>query len=101
MNKKIKKFNFWLRRKSHLPVVVIGSAVVLVLYFNEDTSITKNMEYQKEIRSLSEEIQACRDSADYYRRQREALLTGTEELECLARERYHMQNPTEDVYVVK
>lgn len=101
MSKKIKKMNFWLRRRSHIALVLILGLVVLLLFFNEDTSYRLNMEYQEQINELQKEIKACRDSADYYRGRREALLTGTEELEHIAREEYHMQKSSEDVYLLK
>lgn len=101
MGARIKKFNFWLRRKSHLPLVVIGSLVVLLLFFNDETSLALNMKYEKEINRLSLEIKECRDSAAYYRAQREAILNDSEDLEHLARERFHMQRPTEDVFILK
>ncbi|MDE7402374.1 MAG: hypothetical protein K2M87_03050 [Muribaculaceae bacterium] len=101
MSKKIKRFNFWIRRKSHLAVISIGALVIALLFLNEDASWEHNMEYQEKIKSLNEQIRACNDSAEYYRRQREKLLTGTAELEQIAREEYRMQKPTEDVYVIK
>lgn len=90
-----------MRRRSHLPLIVIGSIVVLLLFFNDETSLALNMKYEKEINRLSLEIKECRDSAAYYRRQREAILSHSEDLEHLARERFHMQRPTEDVYILK
>ena len=101
MGKKIKNLNFWLRRKSHLPLILIGSLVVIVLFFNDETSLALNMEYDREINRLSLEIKENRDSAKYYRNQREAILYDSEDLEHLARERFHMQRPTEDVYILK
>lgn len=101
MGKKIKNFNFWLRRKSHLPLIAIGSIFVLLLFFNDETSLALNMKYEKEINRLSLEIKECRDSADFYRQQREAILHDTEDLEHLARERFHMQRATEDIYILK
>lgn len=101
MGKKIKKFNFWLRRKSHLPLIIIGSIVVLLLFFNDETSLALNMKYEKEINRLSLEIKENKDSAAFYRRQRESLIHDSEDLEHLARERFHMQRPTEDVYILK
>lgn len=101
MGKKIKNFNFWWRRKSHLPLILIGSLVVLLLFFNDETSLALNMKYEKEINKLSLEIKENRDSAAYYRLQREAILHESEDLEHLARERFHMQRPTEDVYILK
>ena len=59
-----------------------------------------NMEYEKEIASLREQIRENMDSAAYYRERREALEYGTEDLEHLAREQYHMQRPGEDVFLL-
>ena len=75
--------------------------MVLVLFFNDETSMSLNMEYDREINRLTLEIEECRDSAAYYRQQRESLLHDSEDIEHLARERFHMQRPTEDVYILK
>lgn len=98
---KIKKLNFWVRRKSHLPLIVIGSLVVLILFFNDETSLALNMKYEKEINRLTLEIKECRDSAAYYRKEREAILHDSEDLEHMARERFHMQRPNEDIFILK
>ena len=101
MGAKLKKFNFWLRRKSHLPLIVIGSIVVVLLFLNDETSLALNMEYEKQINELTLEIKENKDSAAFYKRQRESLLHESKDLEHLARERFHMQRPTEDVYIIK
>lgn len=101
MSKTVKKANFWIRRRSHLPVIVIGSLMVVLLLFNDDTSISLNMEYQRQINELSDEIAECRDSAAFYRRQREAIIHGRGDLEHMAREKFHMQRPSEDVFILK
>ena len=97
----IKKAKLWVRRRSHLPMMVIASLMVLLLVFNEDTSISLNMEYEREINRLSEQIKECRDSAAYFRARRESLEFGTRDLEHIAREQYHMRRPTEDVYILR
>lgn len=71
-----------------------------LLVCNEDTSVSLNMEYDRQINSLHDAISACRDSAEYYRLQREAVIHGQANLEHLARERFHMQRPTEDVFII-
>lgn len=101
MSKKIKELNFWVRRRSHLTVIAIGSLVIALLFLNEDASWEHNMEYQEQIKALNEQIKICNDSAAYYRHQRDQLLTGTEELEQIAREEYRMQKATEDIFVIK
>lgn len=99
--KKTKKMSLWMRRRSHIAPLLIGSLVIALLFFNEDTSWKNNMKYQAQIKSLQEEIKACNDSAQWFRERREQLLTGNEELEQIAREEYHMQKPTEDVYLLR
>ncbi len=89
-----------MRRRSHFAVVAIGALIITLLYINDDTSWKNNMKYQRQIKELKEEIQSCKDSAEYYRARRMQLITGTEQLEQIAREEYHMQKPTEDVYII-
>lgn len=100
MRKRLKKFRLWLSRKSHLTLGAVGGAMILLLCFNEETSISRNMEYAATIKQLNADIKAYRDSAAYFRRHREALTTDVSNLEHLARERYHMQRPTEDVFLL-
>ncbi|MDE6576550.1 MAG: hypothetical protein K2J82_10955 [Muribaculaceae bacterium] len=101
MSKTAKKANFWVRRRSHIPLIVIGTLVVLLLFFNEDTSISLNMQYEREINELTESIAECRDSAAFYRNQRELLIHHKGDLEHIAREKFHMQKPSEDVFIIK
>ncbi|MDE7181249.1 MAG: hypothetical protein K2N88_08655 [Muribaculaceae bacterium] len=101
MSKKIKKLNFWIRRRSHLAVIAIGALVIAMLFLNEDASWENNMQYQARIKALNEEIKLCNDSAEYYRRSREKLLEGNEDLEQIAREEFRMQKNTEDVFIIK
>ncbi len=101
MSKRIKKLNFWFRRKSHFTLIVVGTVVVLVLFFNEETSMKLNMQYEEEIKDLKRQIKECEDSAEWYRSRREALYINSEDLEHVVREQYHMQRSTEDVYLIK
>lgn len=74
--------------------------VVLLLFFNEDTSIKLSMKYEQQINDLNRAIKQNLDSAAYYRQRREALEYGTADLEHIAREQYHMQRPEEDVFLL-
>lgn len=94
-----KKKGFWARRRSAIPFLAISTVIVVVLFLNEETSVKTNMEYDKRINMLKTEIRHNRDSAEYYRVHRLAIENGESDLEHLARERYHMQRPTEDVFV--
>lgn len=100
MGKKIKKANFWVRRRAHLPLIAVGAVVILFLFFNEETSLSLNMKYENQIKELKSQIKLSNDSAAYYRQKRRNLLSGTEDLERIAREQYNMQRAQEDVYIV-
>lgn len=93
------KKGFWRRKRGAIPFIVIATAIVVMLFLNEETSVKTNMEYEGRINDLKNEIKNNLDSAQYYREHRLAIENGEGDLEKLARERYHMQKPTEDVYV--
>lgn len=99
MNKKYKN-TFRSKFRAHLVPLVLGALIVGVLVFNEDTSWKNNMEYQAQINSLRARIKECNDSSEWFRQHRTNILSGHEELEVIAREEYHMQKPTEDVYLI-
>lgn len=101
MGRRYSRFNLWLRRQSHLSVLLVAGAVIALLFLNEETSITRSRELDKEIASLKAGIAAAKDSAAYYKTARQRLQTHAEDLEKVARENYGMQRPTEDVYLVK
>lgn len=97
----LKRMNFWVRRKSQFALIALGLLIFLLLFINEDASLKLNYEFQEKINELKAGIKENEDSAAWYRARREALSVGTEELEHIAREEYHMQRPTEDVYIIK
>ena len=99
MAKNVEKKGFWRRRRGAIPFIVIATVIVVVLFLNEETSVKTNMEYEARINDLKKEIKHNQDSAAYYRQHRLAIENGEGDLERLARERYHMQRPTEDVFV--
>lgn len=99
MKKEEEKKGFWARKRSAIPFLVIGTMIVLVLFLNEETSVKTNVEYEKRINTLKTQIQHNLDSAKYYKEHRMAIENGKGDLERIARERYHMQKPTEDIYV--
>ena len=101
MGRKLKRANLWLRRKVNLPLLLVAGVIIVLLFINDDTSMSLNMENERQIAQLNAEIKECRDSAKYYEEKYHSLMTGGEELERVAREQYNMQRPTEDVYHIK
>ena len=87
------------RRLGAVPFIIIASVIIVVLFLNEETSIKTNMKLDSQINELKTQIKLNNDSAEYYRNRKLAVENGEEDLEQLARERYHMQKPTEDVFI--
>jgi len=88
----------WLRRYVSLTLIVVVAFVFFVLFFN-DNSILQSFEYNRQIQALKDEIRANEDTLRYYRDLNERLNTDPETMERIVREQYHMQRPSEDVYV--
>lgn len=99
MAKKEERKGYWKRKRGAIPFILIATLIVVVLFLNEETSVKTNMEYETRINELKMQIKHNLDSASFYKYHRLAIENGEDDLEELARERYHMQKPTEDVFV--
>lgn len=88
----------WLKRYVSLPLIVVLAFVVFVLFFNEN-SVIKSYDYASEIRSLERRIAECEDTLRLYQELNRRLDSDPRELERIVREYYHMQRPSEDVYI--
>lgn len=90
----------WLRRYVSLTLIVFVAFILFVLFFNEN-SILQSYKYNRQIQALKEEIRDNEDTLRYYQEQNDKLNTDPETMERIVREQYHMQRPSEDVYVVE
>lgn len=88
----------WLKRYISLPLLIVAGFVAYVLFFNEN-SVMRSMDYAAEIRSLEEKIAQCEDTLRHYEALNRRLDSDPQELERIVREHYHMQRPSEDVYI--
>jgi len=88
----------WVRRYIRPGFFVTAAVIAFVLFFN-DNSLVTTYEYEQEIDLLRAQIKECRDTLAYYESLNRALDTDIETMERIVRERYHMQRPSEDVYV--
>lgn len=88
----------WLKRYVSLSLLVVIAFVTFVLFFN-DNSVMRSIDYASEIRGLKERIADYEDTLSHYEALNRRLDTDPAELERIVREHYHMQRPSEDVYV--
>ena len=88
----------WLRRYVSLPLLLVMAFMTYLLFFNEH-SVMAEMEYARQKRELLSKIAAYEDTLVLYQRLNDKLDTDPAELEKIVREQYHMQRPSEDVYI--
>ena len=88
----------WIKRYFSFSLMVVLAFMAFVLFFN-DNSIAKSYEYAAEIRSLEERISPYEDTLRHYQELNRRLDSDPRELERIVREHYHMQRPSEDVYI--
>ena len=97
MNSKVADAWAWTRRYISLPLIVAVGYIVFVLFFNEN-SYSRSAELQDEIDRLHAEIKENNDTMLQLTR---TLDTDPQTLERIVREKYHMQRPNEDVYIIE
>lgn len=90
--------NLWLKRYISIPLLAVIGFMAYVLFFN-DYSIWRGMELSKEKRELEAKIAMYEDTLQLYTMLNHRLVTDPRELERVAREQYHFQRPSEDVYI--
>ncbi len=90
----------WFRRYVSVAFVGLLALYVYVLFFN-DNSYSRLRELKGEINRLEQEKRDNQDTLKKYEELNRLLLSDKEELERVARERYGMQRPGEDVYIVE
>jgi len=102
MEEKKQKGSFigWCRRYISLLFVGLFALYIYVLFFN-DNSYGHLSELNGEIKRLEKEKQENQDTLKKYRELNRLLLSDKEELERVAREKYGMQRPGEDVYIIE
>lgn len=93
-------FMQWCRRYISLMFLVILAIVLYVFFFNEN-SYGRLQELNGRIKEIKADIRDNRDTMDYYIELNRRLDTDPREMERIVREQYHMQRPSEDVYITQ
>lgn len=88
----------WTHRYISFTLMIVVGALAYVLFFNEN-SVMRTYQYEREIDRLQAEIQDNRDSLEYYQLMNHQLNQDPAVMEKVVRENYHMQRPSEDVFL--
>lgn len=89
-----------LRRRRILASLVIGFAILLYVLFNP-YGIWTRYKLERNKNTLADSLQSLRVQQDSLRLRIKLLQTSTYEVERIARERYGMVKPGEQVYIIK
>lgn len=95
MGKLISIWGFICRRKYLITVV----AFAVIIGFLDENSLYRRFAYEREIIQLKEEIEKYRADYEENTRRLNELSTDPDAIEKIAREKYLMKKPNEDIYV--
>lgn len=95
MGKLISIWGFICRRKYLITVV----AFAVIIGFLDENSLLRRLAYEREISQLKEEIEKYRVDYEENTRRLNELSTDPDAIEKIAREKYLMKKPNEDIYV--
>ena len=95
MDKLITIWSFICRRKYLITVV----AFAVIIGFLDENSLFRRLAYEREISQLKEEIEKYRADYEENTKRLNELNSNPDAIEQVAREKYLMKNPNEDIYV--
>ena len=95
MGKLISIWNFICRRKYLITVV----AFAVIIGFLDENSLFRRLAYEREISQLKEEIEKYRADYEENTKRLNELNSNPDAIEQIAREKYLMKKPNEDIYV--
>lgn len=95
MGKLLTIWNFIRRHKYIITICIF----VIIIGFLDENSMLRRIQYAREINQLQEDIEKYR--ADYIENTKRLneLTTNPDAIEQIAREKYLMKKPNEDIYV--
>lgn len=88
----------YIRRHKYL-ITIVGFLVVIV--FLDDNSLIQRAKHRREIEALKTEIEKYRSQFEKDTEMLKELTENPEALEKIAREKYLMKKPNEDVFIIE
>jgi cell division protein FtsB len=82
----------------HKYLITLGVFAVIIVFLDENSAI-RRLKYKREIMQLNEEIEKYRAEYEESTEKLNELNSNPESLEKIAREKYLMKKPNEDIYV--
>lgn len=90
--------SFWLFIRKHKYLITVGVFAVIIVFLDEN-SIIRRMKYVHEEQVLRSEIEKYRNEYEQSTERLGELAVDSGAIERVARERYLMKKPNEDIFV--
>jgi Septum formation initiator. len=81
--------------------IIILIALVVMLFFFSDSSVTKRIQYETQIKDLESQIEFYHQQTETDREKLNELQSNKDDLEKFARENYLMKKENEDIFIIK
>ena len=95
MDRLLNAWEFIGKHKYLITVVAFG----VIMGFLDENSMVRRMQYTQEISTLNKEIEKYRAEYEESTERLNELVANPEAIEQIAREKYRMKKPNEDIYV--
>ena len=88
----------YIRQHKYLITILV---FLLVVVFLDENSLMNRAQYRQEISTLKSEIQKYRTQYNEDTQKLKELMENPEALEKIAREKYFMKKPNEDIFIIE
>ena len=88
----------WKYIRQHKYLITIAAFLVIIVFLDEN-SLIQRQKHQQEINTLKAEIERYRQQFEEDTRKLKELTSNPEAMEKIAREKYLMKRPNEDVFI--
>lgn len=93
-----KLMTVWKYIRQHKYLITIVSFLIIIVFLDEN-SLIQRYQHQQEINALTSEIQKYRKQFEEDTEKLKELTNNPEALEKIAREKYLMKKPNEDIFI--
>ena len=93
-----KLITVWKYIRQHKYLITIAAFLVIIVFLDEN-SLIQRQKHQQEINTLKAEIERYRQQFEEDTRNLKELTSNPEAMEKIAREKYLMKRPNEDVFI--
>lgn len=93
-----KLMTVWNYIRQHKYLITIATFLVIIVFLDEN-SLIQRAKHRQEINHLNSEIEKFRKQYEEDTRKLKELTVNPEEMEKIAREKYLMKKPNEDIFI--